>query len=73
MNTLSSPTITVKPLTFAAGTSIPYIWGAQDAAAGQPCVPEMQWVRRSDQRDYAAGFASVSGPTMVTRQFVGAN
>lgn len=71
MNTLPKVSAIHKPATFAPGASIPFVWGAQDAAAGKPCVPEMQWVRRNDQRDYAAGFAFVAGHSDTTRYFLG--
>jgi hypothetical protein len=63
----------VKPLRFVVGPSQAYIWGAEDAAKGLPCVPEMQWVRRADQRDYVAGWASVKGHNQTTRYFLGGN
>ena len=53
--------------------SMPFLWGAQDASAGQPCVPEIQWIRRSDQRDYCAGYAFVAGHNDTTRYFLGSN
>ena len=71
MNIVAPSTTVRKPQTFAVGATIPYMWGAQDAAAGLACVPEMQWVRRTDQVEYAAGYASVAGDTYVTRQFLG--
>jgi hypothetical protein len=70
MNTLSRTIATVKPLRFAVGTPIPFIYGAQDAASGLACVPEMIFVQRADQVNYAAGYASVSGPTLTTQQFL---
>jgi hypothetical protein len=51
--------------------SIPYIWGAQDARCGLVCVPEMVWVQLRDQREYAAGWASVKGHNDTTRLFLG--
>jgi hypothetical protein len=71
MRSISPTTTTVKPLQFAVGTTIPYMWGAQDAAAGLPCVPEMQWVRNCDQIEYAAGYEAVAGRTFTTQQFLG--
>jgi len=73
MNIVSPATVTVKPIQFEVGTSIPYIWGAQDAATGLACVPEMHWVRRDDQREYAAGWASIKGDNDTTRWFAEAN
>ena len=72
MTSLAPSTTTVKHhLQFAVGTSIPFIYGAQDAATGMACVPEMVFVTRKDQCDYAAGFESISGPTFATNQFLG--
>jgi hypothetical protein len=51
--------------------SIPYIWGAQDARCGLECVPEKVFVTRPDQREYAAGWATVAGDNDTTRYFLG--
>lgn len=72
MQSLSPTAAAVKPIQFPVGASIPFIWGAQDAAAGGTCTPEMVWVRRNDQRDYAAGWASIAGHNETTRWFLGA-
>lgn len=73
MNTLPQVSPIRNTTTFAPGASIPFVWGAQDATKGLPCVPEMQWVRRSDQRAYAAGWAFVKGHNDTTRYFLGGN
>lgn len=62
--------VVTKQLTFEVGASIPFIWGAQDAAAGLICVPEMNWVRSDDQAEYAAGWAAINGHNDTTRQFL---
>lgn len=71
MQSVTPKTTVFKPATFAPGASIPFIWGAQDASAGKPCVPEMQWIRQRDQRDYAAGWAFVRGHNPTTLYFLG--
>lgn len=58
---------------FVEAPSTPFIFGAQDATAGEPCVPEMFFVRRNDQRDFAAGWASINGHNETTRQIMGSN
>jgi hypothetical protein len=55
---------------FPAGTPIPFIWGAQDAASGLDCVPEMHFIRYADQVNYAAGWASIKGHNLTTRWFL---
>ena len=62
---------TVNTFVFIVEESIPYIWGAQDARCGHNCVPEMVWVQLRDQRNYAAGWASVKGENDTTRYFLG--
>lgn len=53
--------------------SIAYMMGAADAAHGDACVPEMIFTHIDDKRDYCAGYASVTGPTLTTRFFLGGN
>lgn len=69
MNTVAPIFTPVKP-SETPTASVPFLWGAQDAANGLSCVPEMQWVRLSDQREYAAGWASVKGHNETTRWFL---
>ena len=71
MHSLSPAAPAVKPIKFPVGTSIPFIYGAQDAASGETCCPEMFFIHRLDQRDYAAGWASVRGQNETTRYFLG--
>lgn len=68
---MSSVTPAAAAIKFPVGTSIPFIYGAQDAACGLICVPEMVWVQRRDQAEYAAGWASVKGHNDTTRLFLG--
>jgi len=70
MNSLAATKSARKPLQFIEGTPIPFIFGAQDAASGLPCVPEMVWVQHPDQVNYAAGWASVAGDNDTTRFFL---
>lgn len=73
MNSVAPVAPAVKPIQFPVGTSIPFIYGAQDAASGLSCIPEMYFVRRDDQREYARGHQSVAGVTLLSGQLVGAN
>lgn len=61
MNTVTRNTINRNSLAFQMG--------AREAHAGEPCVPEMLFVRRQDQIDFAAGWESVNGVTITTAQF----
>ena len=70
MNSLAATKSARKPLQFVEGTPIPYIWGAQDAASGERCVPEQYFVQRADQINYAAGWASIKGDNDTTRFFL---
>lgn len=71
MHSLQHATPIVNQNTDISPLSIPYIWGAQDARCGMLCVPEMFFATKKDQREYAAGYESISGPTLTTRQFAG--
>lgn len=48
-----------------------YRFGQADAEAGKPCDPEMVFLARRDQIIYAAGYESISAPTLTTCQFTG--
>lgn len=73
MNTLAPTADAVKLHEIPGVVTVAYRWGAQDATAGIPCVPEMYFAAKPDQRDYAAGWASVAGHTDTTRQIMGGN
>ena len=77
MNSLVVRSSTVKAPQFIVGTksalTLAYAWGAEDGAKGIACVPEMQFIKSKDQRDYAAGWAAVRGETETTRHFTGGN
>ena len=47
-----------------------YHFGQADAQRGEPCDPEMLFIRRRDQIAYAAGYAAVAGPTLTTNYFL---
>lgn len=68
---MQSVTPAAATIKFPVGATIPFIYGAQDAASGLICVPEQYFVQRRDQRDYAAGWASVRGQNETTRFFLG--
>lgn len=72
MSSLLAQPATVKPVSFieAPARSIAFVMGAADAAQGDLCVPETIFTHPDDKRDYAAGYESVTGPTLTTRQFL---
>lgn len=49
--------------------STAYQFGRRDARDGQPCVPEMFFVQRVRQIEYATGYESVRGVTPTTAYF----
>jgi hypothetical protein len=51
--------------------SIAYTFGQRDAQEGQVFCPEMVFLQRAQQVEYAKGYESVSGPTVATVQFTG--
>ena len=63
-----SPTVNTS---VPALTPMAFRFGAEDAVAGKPCVPEMVFIGRADQIEYAKGFESITGPTFATVQFTG--
>jgi hypothetical protein len=52
--------------------TVAYNFGCTDATSGNACVPEMVFIRRADQVEYALGFESITGPTLTTAQFTDA-
>jgi hypothetical protein len=48
----------------------PYAVGQLDAQEGKLAIPELYFVKRLDQCEYATGYESISGPTLTTRQFL---
>lgn len=49
----------------------PYLLGQLDAQDGQNCLPEMYFVKRSQQVEYAQGWESVAGPDLLSVGFTG--
>lgn len=44
--------------------------GKLDAEDGVGCVPEMYFARRDQIVDYALGYESVTGPTLLSQQIL---
>ncbi len=55
-----------KPVITAA--DLPRIFGTQDAQHGASCLPELYFTHPSDKLEYAQGFESVAGETLLSRQ-----
>jgi len=66
-------TVNSAPPVLTSTTHIPYLWGVEDAQAGLPCVPEMQWANRIQQVAYCIGYQRINGDSDTTRQFLGGN
>jgi hypothetical protein len=64
---MNTPIVAQSPV---VSSSIAFQFGQEDATTGQLCIPEMWFYRHEDKVAYAAGYASVNGPTMTTRQFL---
>lgn len=54
----------------AADAIKPDMLGQLDAEQNYPFAPEMFYVKHSDKCLYAAGFASVRGPSYLTDEFL---
>ncbi len=50
-------------------STIAFTFGQADANSGKPCVPEMIFIQRRDQAEYAKGYEAITGPTFATAQF----
>jgi hypothetical protein len=46
----------------------PYDVGVLDAEDGRLCLPEMYFARNSHKVEYALGYESVAGPTLLSAQ-----
>lgn len=70
-----SPVPTTRQLDFVvalqAAEISPYVLGALDAERGEMACPELYYVRRGQMCEYCEGYASVAGPTLTTRHFLG--
>jgi hypothetical protein len=51
--------------------SVAFQFGQRDAQAGAICCPEMVFLARQQQVEYAAGYEAIKGVTPTTRQFTG--
>jgi hypothetical protein len=56
----------VKPLT-------PYQLGALDAEKGEFCLPELYFATRTQKDEYAVGYESVAGRTLLSGQVLSRN
>ena len=66
MNTLSQ-----SPATVNASNSVAFRFGIEAAQRGEPCVPEMVFIQRTEQVKFALGYESITGATFATVQFTG--
>lgn len=69
-----SHSATVRQPSFVAAASdaglTPFMLGALDAQRGELCVPEMYYTKRGQICEYAEGFESVKGRTMLSGQLL---
>lgn len=65
MNTLAQQPAAVN------AQSVAFRFGKEAAQRGESCVPEMIFVARRDQINFAAGYEAVNGVNFTTAQFTG--
>ena len=51
--------------------SVPFVLGSCDAAGGELCLPELYFTCCHDQKNYARGYESIAGSTLLSAQILG--
>ena len=74
MNTHSMTYLDEMPVVFVTDDDrevSPFMLGVLDAERNALCIPEIYYIRRGDMLEYAEGFESVAGPTLLSSQLLG--
>lgn len=61
----------LPPVTDISELVSPYMLGVLDAESGELCLPELYFTQKGQQREFAEGYESVVGRTLLSDQVMG--